>query len=83
MILFRKEHGIWGWGQTTRYKTTCALFLIVGGRLSVLIPFIINPISQVEKLSTHRVLLGAESENWTTEDEMAGWHHPLYGREFG
>ena len=23
-----------------------------------------------------------QEEKGTTEDEMAGWHHPLYGREF-
>ena len=24
-----------------------------------------------------------QEEKWTTEDEMAGWHHPLYAHEFG
>ena len=24
-----------------------------------------------------------QEEKGTTEDEMAGWHHPLYGHEFG
>ena len=33
------------------------------------------------KLSTHRVLLGAEIEKGTTEDEMAGWHHQPDGHE--
>ena len=23
-----------------------------------------------------------QEEKWATEDEMAGWHHRLYGREF-
>ena len=23
-----------------------------------------------------------KEEKWTTEDEMAGWHHRLYGHEF-
>ena len=22
-------------------------------------------------------------EKWMTEDEMVGWHHQLYGHEFG
>ena len=54
----------------------------MGGKLSFLIPFIVNPVSQVGKLSTHKVLLGAESEKGKTEDEMAGWHH-LDGHECG
>ena len=23
-----------------------------------------------------------QEEKWTTEDEMVGWHHRLYGHEF-
>lgn len=61
MALFRKEHGIWE--QTTRYKAICAIFLIVGCRLNLLTQdSSLKPISPVGKLSTHRVLLGAESE---------------------
>ena len=26
--------------------------------------------------------IGGQEEKWTTEDEMAGWHHRLDGREF-
>ena len=26
--------------------------------------------------------IGGRKEKGTTEDEMAGWHHQLYGREF-
>ena len=28
------------------------------------------------------LLLGKIEEKGTTEDEMAGWHHRLYGHEF-
>ena len=27
--------------------------------------------------------IGGQEEKGTTEDEMAGWHHRLDGREFG
>ena len=27
--------------------------------------------------------MGGQEEKGTTEDEMAGWHHRLNGREFG
>ena len=26
--------------------------------------------------------MGKQWKQWTTEDEMAGWHHQLDGREF-
>ena len=26
--------------------------------------------------------IGGQEEKWTTEDEMAGWHHQLDRREF-
>ena len=27
--------------------------------------------------------IGGQEEKGMTEDEMAGWHHRLYGHEFG
>lgn len=56
--------GSGGGGRQRGTRPPCAIFLIAGCR-QVKPPnsrLTINPIAQVGKLSTHRVLLGAESE---------------------
>ena len=56
-----------------------------GLMLKLKLQYFCHPIRRVDSLKKTLMLggMGGQEEKGTTEDEMAGWHHRLDGREFG